>query len=323
MSVFLFFGEDIYTHREKLKFWQKEFEKKYGGDMNVSVLNGEETTAKEIFQTCAAVPFLAEKRFVVVKNFFSEATDEEKSAMADLIEKIADTCVLVFSEIEPVDRRISLFKKIQKFGKTTEFAFFSGSKLLAWIENRVKKANAQIEREAMIFLAELVPNDLYALENEISKLAAFAHDRLINKNDVELLVNTQLSTSIFRLTDGIGQRNKRVALQTLHELIDTGEDLHRILYMIMRQFRIITCVKDLASQGLGRDAIVGKLREHPFVISNTLSQTRNFSAGQLRRAYQLLIDIDTKLKSGGIKILAGDNREFVLALDRLVLDLCG
>jgi hypothetical protein len=43
---------------------------------------------------------------------------------------------------------------------------------------------------------------------------------------------------------------------------------------------------------------------------------------QLRRAYELLIDMDTKLKSGGIKVLAGDNREFVLALDRLVVQLC-
>jgi hypothetical protein len=42
MAVFLFFGDDIYSHREKLKFWQAEFKKKYG-DMNVSILNGKET----------------------------------------------------------------------------------------------------------------------------------------------------------------------------------------------------------------------------------------------------------------------------------------
>lgn len=291
--------------------------------MNVSVLNGAETQAQEIFSSAAAAPFLAEKRFVCVKDFLAQAPDEDKTLMSDLVEKIPDHCVLVFSETEGVDRRISLFKKIQKLGKIVEFNTPTGSKLLAWIENKIKKANAEIERDASILLSELAPNDLYALENEIKKLAAYAHGRSITKDDVELLVNTRLSTSIFRLTDGIGQKNKRLAIQTLHQLIESGEDLHRILYMIMRQFRIILCVKDLASHGLSRDAITSKLKEHPFVISNTLSQTRNFSLDQLRRAYELLIKIDTRLKSGGIRIWAGDNREFVLALDRLVLELCG
>lgn len=323
MAIFLFFGSDIYSLREKLKFWQKEFERKYGGDINVSVLDGRDARAQEIFQTCAAIPFLAEKRFVIVKNFLTEGKDEEKSALAELLSKLPDSCVLIFSETEPIDRRIGLFKKIQKTGKTIEFNHLSGSKLLAWIENRVKKAGAEIERDAAISLAEIIPEDLHAMENEIAKLAAYCRGRTISRNDIELLTNSQLSVSIFKLTDFIGQKNKRGALKTLHQLIESGEDMHRILYMIMRQFRIITCVKDLASQGLGRDSISGKLREHPFVVSNTIPQTRNFSLAQLLRAYKLLINIDTKLKSGGIKILAGDNREFVLALDRLILNLCG
>lgn len=322
MAVFLFFGEDTYRLSEKLEFWRKEFSKKYGGDMNISILEGKETPANQIFQECSAAPFLAEKRLIIVKDFLAEAADEEKSAMAETIERIPDFSTLVFSETREIDRRISLFKKIHKFGKTMEFSRLAGSKLLAWIEKKIASRNGTIEKDALIYLSEVVSGDLCRLENEIAKLVAYAGGSPITKQNIDLLVNTQFEASIFRLTDGIGQKNKKVAVETLHQLIETGEDLHRILYMIMRQFRIITCVKDLASQGLSRDSITAKLKEHPFVISNTLGQSRNFSIGQLRRAYELLIEIDTKLKSGGIKTLAGDNREFVLALDRLVLDLC-
>lgn len=322
MAVFLFFGDDTYSHTEKLKFWRKEFEKKYGGDTNVSILEGKTLEAHEIIQTCSAMPFLADKRFVVAKNFFSEAKSEELTAMAEMIEKIPDFCILIFSETGLVDRRISLFKKIQKFGKVVEFGNLAGSKLLGWIEKKVEAKGGTIEKEAVLFLADIFTGDLYRLENEISKLVGYASHRPITKIDIDLLMDTQFATSIFRLTDGIGQKNRKISIDTLHNLIDSGEDLHRILYMIMRQFRIITSVKDLASQGLSRDSIVSKLKEHPFVISNTMSQARNFSLEQLKRAYKLLIEIDTKLKSGGIKILTGDKREFVLALDRLVLDLC-
>lgn len=321
MPIFLFFGDNIYSQREKLKFWQAEFEKKYG-DMNVSILNGKETSAQEIFQTCAAAPFLSEKRFTVVKDFLNEASAEEQTALAELFEKIPDFTILVMSERAAPDRRTALYKKIQKIGKLMEFPALTGSKLLAWIEKTVERLSGSIEKETVISLSELSNGDLFRLENEIAKLAAYATDRKITKADIELLMDTQLTTSIFRLTDGIGQKNRKLSLGTLHQLIDTGEDLHRMLYMIMRQFRIITCVKDLAEQGMRRDEITAKLKEHPFVISNTMTQAQNFTNEQLKRAYELLIVIDTKLKSGGIKILAGDNREFVLALDRLVLDLC-
>lgn len=322
MAVLLLFGEDTYSQREKLKFWQKEFAKKYDGDTNITTLQGEDTSAQEIFQTCSSLPFLSEKRFTLVKNFLSEAKDEERSKMADLVEKIPDFCTLAFSEMDEIDKRISLYKRIQKIGKIYEFNAVSGSKLLGWIEKTAEKHGGEIEKEAVIFLAEFVGSDLYKLENEIAKLIGYAGERQVTKKDVELLVDAQFATSIFRLTDGIGQKNRKKALETLHQLIESGEDLHRTLYMVMRQLRIILSVKDLASKGMSQGEITSKLKEHPFVISNTITQARNFSFDQLKRAYELLIIMDTKLKSGGIKILAGDNREFVLAMDRLVIDLC-
>lgn len=322
MAVFLFYGEDAYSTREKLKFWRKEFEKKYGGEMNITVYDGKETTANEIFQACCAMPFLSEKRLTVVKNFLKSANEKEQSHLAESLEKIPDFCVLVFSENETPDRRTALFKKIQKHGKIMEFPALTGGKLLAWIQTQMEKRGATIEKDALIYLSDVVGGDLFQLENEIEKLAHYAANRPITKADIDMLVNTQLTTSIFRLTDGIGHKNAAGALATLHNLIETGEELPRILYMIMRQFRIITCVKDLSEQGLRTSEITTRLKEHPFVISNTLIQARNFTIAQLRRAYELLINIDAKIKSGGIRVFARDNREFVLALDRLVLDLC-
>ena len=320
--MFLFFGDDVYSQREKLLFWNKEFEKKYGGDMNITTMNGSEVTANDIFQACSSVPFLSEKRLTVVKNFLSEGRDEERAGIIELLEKIPDFCVLIFSETNGVDKRIGLYKKLQKIATVKEFSPITGSALISWIDKKVHALGGSIERSAVLELAEIVTEDLFRVENELAKLVGYAGDRPITKADVELLVESQLNASIFKLTDGIGQKNERLALGTLHQLIEMGDELHHILYMIMRQFRIITCVKDLSAQGLSRDAIVKELKEHPFVISNTMLQARNFSFDQLKRAYELLIDLDLKTKNGGIKILAGDNREFVLAMDRLVLDLC-
>ncbi len=322
--IFLFYGADDYSHREKITFWKREFEKKHGGDINITTLAGEETSHQEIFQLSSAAPFLGEKRLIIVKNFLAEAKAEDQSALANLLEKIPDFSVVVFSESGEVDKRMALYKKIQKIGKVTEFPFLVGTELLSWIDRMVTNRGGTIERDAALYLSTSVGGDLFRLENEIIKLVSYTKkERPITLRDVELLVDMHVNASIFRLTDGMGQKNKKLALDTLHHLIEMGEDLHRVLYMIMRQFRIITCVKDLASQGLRKEEIASRLKEHPFVVSNTMGQARNFSFQQLSEAYKKLIALDARIKSGGVKITAGDNRELILAMDLLVLQLCG
>lgn len=322
MAIFLFYGEDQWSLQQKLKFWRSEFEKKYGGDTNLCVLTGKVTTANEIFQNASSLPFLAEKRFIIVKNFLGEANIEEQGHLSEMLEQIPDFTILVFAENGAPDRRTSLFKKISKIGKLMEFPQLTGTKLLAWIEKTAFRFGGTMEKEALLALSEISTGDLYHLENEVAKLAAYAHGRDITKRDVTLLTSAQTETSIFRLTDSIGQKNRAAALSNLHQVMESGEELHRILSMIMRQFRIIVSVKDLAEQGARSSEIAVKLKEHPFVVNNTLTQSKNFTREALLRAYKLLIEMDAKLKTGGIKVLAGDNREFVLAMDRLVLKLC-
>lgn len=328
MTVFLFFGNDAYSLNAKVAHWKREFEKKYNGDMNINILpvsgpNAKELKAREIFEVCASMPFLAEKRLTIVKNFISEGAAEEISELARILPQIPDFCVLVFAEQGDVDKRLNIYKYLQKNKAATEFFAPFGSKLLGWIERTVAQKGGTIEKDAQLTLAEVAGGDLYRLENEIAKLVGYTGGkRPIEKRDIELLIESTEMTTIFKLTDAIGQKNKAQALEKLHMLIDSGAELPMIIYMIMRQFRIIASVKDLADNGKSAYAIGAELKEKPLTVSSAMAQTRNYSLEQIKRAYELLINTDYRLKSGGIKVFKGDQRELVLALDRLVLDLC-
>jgi len=322
MAAFLFFGSDVYSQTQKLHFWKTEFEKKHG-ELNISILDGAQVPPGEIISAVNSVPFLGEKRLVIVKNFLSQGDAENHKPLTELLKDIPDFTVLIFSEFGAVDRRLSLYKKLKKEATIEEFAALEGTKLTNWIAGYVTKHGGSIRHDASLLLAQQTEGNLYRLENELRKLVGYTNgEREIGLREVELLVKTSFSTSIFKLTDSIGQKNQRLALKTLHELIDSGDELHGILYMIMRQFRIITGVKDLVDRGLRQDEITSELKEHPYVVKNTMGQARNFSMTQLKRAYKLLREIDTRLKTGGIRIVTGDNREFVLALDTLIVRLC-
>lgn len=321
MPLFLFHGEDLYTQANKLRHWKTEFEKKHG-DYNITVIERGSLTCAAILDCAAAVPFLSEKRLIIVRDFLADAPDEEQKLFAGSLETIPDFSVVVLSETTTIDKRTTLYKKVLKTATVQEFTAPTGPQMIAWIIKAVQAAGAQIEKPAALHLMELVPADLERLSHEIEKLTSYCNGRAITTADVELLVESTVPASIFRLTDAVGQKDRKVALSTLHDLLDSGEEIPKILYMIMRQFRIITCVKDLSDRRKGRDEMTRELKEHPFVISNTVGQAKNFSLAQLQKAYELLVELDKKMKTGGIKLVAGDSREGVLALDRLVIDLC-
>ena len=243
-------------------------------------------------------------------------------AIADTLLEIPDFSIVLFSEEGQVDSRTKLFKKLQKLGKVTEFPPLSGTKLLSWIFGKCKEIGAEINEGAALYLTELVGSDLYRLENELMKVGHYAEGRPIEKRDIELLVNTTLDTSIFKLTDALATKNQKQSMRLLHQLLESGEELGHILHMIVRQFRIMIQAKELSMQGLRKSAIVPKIPEHPYAVGIAVMQAENFTFEQLKDIYRTFLDIDIKLKTGGIKTLAGDSREFTLAMDKLVAEVC-
>lgn len=317
-NLFFFFGDDTYSLFQKINHWKSEFTKKHG-DTNLEVLNGNDLTAEYIKQAVETMPFLGEKRLIIVKNFISEGDSEEQKKTAEIFEKeIPDTCVIVFIETSQIDKKVTLFKRLKKYAQTTEFLALSGFELTEWVIKEVNKNGGIIDQNAALYLASAVGGNLWALSNDIQKLCAYCEKRPITIIEIELLVNANLHTSIFQLTDAIAQKNAKLSLETLHNLIESGEDLIRILFMIIRQFRLIIQVKDLKERGLRENEIIGKLKEHPFTIRNTMRQSGNFQIQTLKKIYNFLLDIDVKLKTGKIKLLATDRRDLTLALDRFI-----
>ena len=298
--------------------------------MNLEVLDGTAIDGNQIESAISSAPFLGDKRLVIIKNYLSankvneegqeKSPDQRKTST--VLDNVPDFCVLVFAENNSPDKRLSLYKKIKKIGQLVEFPTISGTKLLSWIQKEVRKLNADIEERAAITLSELVGGDLSRMSNELGKLSNYAEHRKINDKDIELLVDTALVTSIFKLTDALATKNSKRCIKIMHQLIDSGEDLHHILFMIIRQFRMILQVKDFMAHKTGKNEIITKLGVHPYAVSATMSQCGSFSFSELQDLYGRLLEIDKQMKTGGIKTFVGDNRELVLALDRLILGVC-
>ncbi|MBU1992904.1 MAG: DNA polymerase III subunit delta [Patescibacteria group bacterium] len=320
-TIYLFFGEDNFSSIQKVNHWKKEFEKKYG-NINVETLNGK-VQADELSGAYETAPFLAEKRLIVVENLLSKGTIDEQKEIAERLEDVSDTAILVFLEVEQPDQRTSLFKKIKKVGEITEFKFLAEAQLTAWVMNKAKEKGANVPSQIAAYMASLTGPNLWAITNELDKIHMYCKDRAVTKEDIDELVQPSLTSSIFKLTAYISQKDRKRSLKTLHILEDSGEELIRILFMIVRHFRILLQVNDLMSRGHGKAQILSKLREHPYTIQIAMDQCKNFDIGKLKEIYGELYKLDIGIKTGKIKSSGDEKKELMLAIEKFIVECCG
>lgn len=351
-NIYLFYGSDNYSAVAKVNHWRSEFEKKYG-DLNSQIFEGEDLTAADFNEAVDTLPFLSDKKLIIIRDFFRHAPDEDEfedtqsagnqapkkankgedtqKKIAEKLEEMAkDTsnyCIIVFIEHEKPDSRTSLFKKIKAMGHIIEFPEPDRTKLIQWINQEFSKKNIQIRTYEAGLLAETVGPNLWQMSQEVEKLSLHAHsenpaERTINEAAIESLVSPNLTDSIFKLTDSIAAKNHKASIKILNTLLGSGENLMQIFFMIVRHFRILIQVQACLGKKMAQPQIIQKLKLHPFVITKTAQQCRNFTVLQTAAIYRKLLQIDIDGKSGKIKISVADSNELRLALEKLIVELC-
>ncbi len=324
---YLLHGEDEFRRSEALAQMKKKMGDPAMADLNTVILDGRKVTLGELIHACDAVPFLADRRLVIVRGLLArlesergkrgEETDFERG-LVDYLQRLPETTRLVFLEDESIgeDNPIHQLALAHERGYVKEFKPLQGGHLRRWIAQRVEKKGGQILPSAVEELAAFIGNNLRLLDQEIDKLMAYVNGaRPINTEDVRLLVSYVQEANIFEMVDALGRRDGERAIEILHELLDRDVAPPYLLYMITRQFRIMLQVKELARRGMGRREISEALKLRQFIVDKGLRQARNFSFEQLEVAYRKLLKTDIALKTGRM--------EPVLALDMLIVELSG
>ncbi|HBG82120.1 TPA: DNA polymerase III subunit delta [candidate division CPR2 bacterium] len=293
-NVLIFYGEERYLSLNKLNQLSSEYQKKLG-EYNLVIYDGDVSPAT-VIQEARALPFLAPKRLIVVKNFFEMQKAKEQEILVNFLKECPETTVVALWEKKvPTGKNFNELTKSANC-KAEEFGALAGDNLIKWIQNEVKVRGGNIANQAAQFLVGEVGDQLFQLENEISKLVSF--DKEVTVDNIKKLVKANLFSNVFMMVDAFGSRNTNKALKEMHNLIDSGENELYLLSMIVRQFRNLIMVKDLASRGLKEAEIAKELKLHPFVVKKTLSQASSFSFSDLKEIYGKLLDSEMKIKTG-------------------------
>jgi DNA polymerase-3 subunit delta len=313
---YIFHGDDEHSQVETLADLQSKLGDASMLELNTIRFEGRQYSFSELRYACDSVPFLADKRLVIVKNFFDPKPSFQDELLAYLPE-IPETTRLVFLESKSLAKTHPARKlaEAHEKGFIREFKRPQGNELERWVRDRVKEAGGQIQPYAAHLLAINAGNDLHLLDNEIEKLVLYKGQGVIDADDVTLLCPYVAEASIFDLVDALGERKGKTAAQLLHKKFQEGTDPFYLFAMFIRQFRLLIQVKELGESGAQAAEIAKTLKLHPFPTGKLHQQSKNFSLEQLEQIYERLLDIDVGVKTG--------RTDMITALDLLVAGLAG
>jgi DNA polymerase-3 subunit delta len=313
--IYLFYGPDEFASSEALAELRSQIPEDVR-DLNSTTLDGRRLKLDDLASTCEAMPFLAERRIVVVTDALKHMkAGKERDEARAYLKHVPETCDLVFVERGDVDKRHVLFTFLKQHGELREFRPRQGADLLRWVAQRAALLEAKIDQTAAQHLVEYVGSDSRTLVTEISKLAAYVgRGGRITPETVDLLVQDSQEHNLFAFIDDLSQRRSSAAMRGLRGLLADGQATTYILFMLMRQARILLGVHELAAERLRPDEIASRLGQKPFVVRKALEQARGFRREELIRLHDMLLSTDRAVKTGRLRP--------EVALELLVHDIC-
>lgn len=332
---YLLHGDDEFTSREQLK----KLRQQGNFDYNQDTYNGGEVALATITATCSTLPFLTDQRLVVIEGLPKKrkgeaATTEQpveatasaatgkggkakkgkksgknssatragfEKELAEFVAVMPSETVLVVLLDELLDAKNVLYKAAEQYGKVIQSTVPRGAAVESWITKRAKAIGVSITPEATSMLANFIGNQLRLLSNELNKLATYVgKGATITADDVRQLSAQVQEARIFDLTDALAGRNRKQALDILHDLLADGEPPLKLISLITSQVRSLLLVKELSQKGMRGPQIATTIGIAPFVAEKSLRQVGKFNSSQLENTYRQLLATDAALKRSRI-----------------------
>jgi len=296
---------------------------------NTTLLDGQKVTPGELRTVVGTVPFLAEKRLVIVQGLLgrfesqrpprrkktSQANGRENDAksFAEAMSSIPESTVLVLTDGK-IKSANPLFKTLSG-AKVMAFPLLRGDVLRQWVKQEAAAQGAAISPQAVDLLARLVGGNLWVMSSEINKLALFASGRRIEEDDIKAVVSSAQEANVFAMVDAILDFKAGVAERLLEQLLQQGASPAYLLVMLSRQVRLVVRAKEMRRRRTPEAEIQARLGlKSEFPFRKTLEQAQRYPLERLKAVYIRLLEADLAIKTG--KYDGG------LALNLLIADLC-
>ncbi len=301
--VYIFHGEDEFAIAQVIAELEKELGDPATAALNISRLEGSNLSIDELQIVAVVIPFLGDRRLVVVDNWLSSLnTPVLQEKLIKLLENLPPTTRLILVENKTLPENshwlLLWAKRAPKIAFVKHFKPRTGLALANWIQEQARKEGGVFTLGAAELLAGLAGDDPRMAQQEINKLLAYVnYQRPVEVDDVKEITPDASLLENFALANALRERNPRKALQVLCKELDVS-DPYLLVGRIARQFSVLLCARDVLDRGGNVNDIANELKIREGYARHLYEQARKISSKELENIYHRLLEIDEAIKTG-------------------------
>jgi len=313
-SVYLLYGEEIFLLETCLKKIKNNFGERKAG---INEIKLDESNISGIISDMETPAFGYEKKLIIVNNagLFKKEGKRKSVANAELVGKIAkyieenkyiieQSLVIVFIESEA--EKNDLYKVIDKIGVVCNFEELKPIEIIKRMKAICNGYKVNIDEVTLKNFIEACGTNMQTLINEIRKLIEnVGENGTITKKEIDLLCIKQIESVIFDLTDNLGKKNIKQALEVLNNLIYAKEPIQRILITLYNHFKKLYIIKLAQKYNKSIEESLKLKANQSFLVGKYKMQAGYFKEQELRKILEELINLDANYKIGLIDLNIG------------------
>jgi DNA polymerase-3 subunit delta len=287
-------GANDYSRKQELSKQVAAFIVAHG-EMAIEHLDGEEVSADRMREALQSLPFLTDRKLVVLREPSKQKAFAE--AISEALTQVADSTDVIIYEPK-LDKRSSYYKILKKETDFQDFTTLDTNGLSRWAVDYVKeKAGALIPSDAMFLINRIGPNQ-QLLQSELHKLLSY--DPKISRQTIELLVEPTPQSTVFELLDAAFNGRTGQAFALYKEQRALKVEPQAIIAMLAWQLHILAVVKAGGVRSADEIARLAKL--NPFVVRKSQALTRKLDQAHLRLLIADLLQLDMQLKRTSLDV---------------------
>lgn len=314
--VYLIFGSEDLLLEQAIDRLKRRFSDAGDLEYNFQVFEGDSTTADDVIAAANTLPFMADKRLVVLRHA-DKMNAVELGILAQYAADPNPTTTLVLVA-EKMAKNLKIYKAIAATGGASEYKAPKKSEVPRIVVDMFAARGKSLGLDAAEVLVRGVGYDLRRISIEMDKILAYTGEReKLSRADIEAVVSTTAPASVFDMLDAVGARDCRTALRVLENLLSGGESIYGIHAMSLRHVRQLLQARALLDRPDAQrspDAIARAIGMSPWQAKNIIRQAQRFTAGELVAALRNAAVGEAQMKT---------SRDPRLVFERWLIGICG
>lgn len=303
--AYLFHGEDEYLKEEKMRALIERATDAATRDFNLEVRRGTELDAASLALALDALPVMAERRVVVIREIGALRKDTRAVLERYLKHAAADVVLVLVAGAETKPDAVLL-----DLATPVEFHALTDDELGKWIAQRASSLGVAITSGASALLVAAAGNDLAVLAGELEKLRSYTNGAEVGEAAVTAVVGVHRGETLGDLLDRAARRDGAGASLLLERVLAQSKTTAVFVVMALTtQTLAIGWAVAARARGLPAHRLDGELfsllRENPASVVGRpwkeavkvwAREMRHWDGPAVERALELLLTADASLK---------------------------